>query len=443
MNLIICGAAGRDFHTFNVLYRQRDDRTVVAFTATQIPNIDGRVYPLRLAGPRYPQGIQIRPEEELPDLIRAHRAEEVIFAYSDVPHERVMHVASIALAAGATFILPSPESTMLASRRPVISVCAVRTGSGKSQITRAIARLLTRAGLRAAVVRHPMPYGDLEAQRVQRFATLEDLERHHCTIEEMEEYEPHLQEGRVVYAGVDYAAVLELAERDADVILWEGGNNDTPFFRSDLEVVVADPHRPGHELRYHPGETNLRRADVVVINKVDSADPEAVSTVAQNAARVNPAARILRVRSSIHLDRPDLVRGKRVLVVEDGPTLTHGEMAYGAGTVAARRFGAAAIVDPRPWVVGAMEQTFLRYPDIGPLLPAMGYGQEQIADLARTIERADCDTVIVATPVDLARLVHIGKPCARVRYELDEDAEPELGVVVTEFLKAKGREAKP
>ena len=410
MNVVICGAAGRDFHCFNVLYRDRADRRVVAFTATQIPNIHGRVYPPSLAGPLYPGGVPIHPEEELEVLIRRHDVGEVVFAYSDVPHEHVMHLASRALAAGASFVLPSPTSTMLSSSRPVISVCAVRTGCGKSQVSRAVARILARRGERVVVVRHPMPYGDLERQRCQRFATREDLTRHACTVEEREEYEPHLAEGRVVYAGVDYAQVLRQAEGEADVILWDGGNNDTPFFRANLEI----------------GETNLRRAHIVVINKVDSADAVSIRTVEENIARVNRQAAVLRARSRIDVDRPELIRGRRVLVVEDGPTLTHGEMAYGAGVVAARRCGALSIVDPRPWTVGSITETFARYPGIGALLPAMGYGDGQVRDLESTLQRAVCDTVVVATPVDLASLVRIDKPCVRVRYEMEAEDEQML-----------------
>ncbi len=424
--MIICGAAGRDFHDFNVLYRDDAGVEVVAFTAAQIPNIANRRYPPELSGPLYPEGIPIRPEEELPGLIRRWGVEEVAFAYSDVSHEQVMHLASRALAAGAGFRLAAPKRTMLKSSRPVVSVCAVRTGSGKSQTSRAVAAALGGMGYRVVIVRHPMPYGDLLAQRVQRFASREDLDRFECTIEEREEYEPHLDQGRVVYAGVDYEAILRRAEAEADVVLWDGGNNDTPFYRPDLEIVVADPHRPGHELAFHPGETNLLRAQVVVINKVDSARPEDVRRVEENVRRVNPAATVVRARSRLVLDDPGRIRGKRALVVEDGPTLTHGGMKYGAGVVAAREHGASALVDPRPWTVGTIAETFRLYPEIGPLLPAMGYSERQVLDLEETIRRVDCDVVIIATPVDLGRLIRIDKPVVRVGYELEEVDHPDL-----------------
>lgn len=418
--LVICGAAGRDFHDFNVLYRDDPETEVVAFTATQIPDIDGRRYPPALAGKRYPNGIPILPEEELPTLIRRERVDSVLFAYSDVPFAHVMHLASIATASGAEFRLASPEATMLASSKPVVSVCAVRTGCGKSQTSRFVAGLLSSAGKRVVVVRHPMPYGDLAAQRLERFASIGDFERYRCTIEEMEEYEPHLDQGRVVYAGADYEAILRAAETEADVILWDGGNNDTPFYRSDLEIVVTDPHRAGHELAYYPGETNFLRADVIVINKVDSAEERQVELIEEHARRYNPSARLVRARSEISVDGAERIAGKRVLVVEDGPTLTHGEMQFGAGVVAARRHGAAEIVDPRPWTVGSIGETYRRYPKIGTLLPAMGYGEAQIRDLEETINRADCDLVLIATPVDLGRILRLDKPALRVRYELDE-----------------------
>lgn len=422
--VIICGAAGRDFHNFNVLFRDNPACEVVAFTATQIPDIDGRAYPPELAGADYPAGISIHPETELPELIENLEVDEVVFSYSDVPFRHVMHVASIATAAGARFVLPSPTATMLPSSKPVVSICAVRTGSGKSQTSRFVAELLSESGKRVVVVRHPMPYGDLREQRVQRFASIDDLSRNHCTIEEMEEYEPHLDRGRTVFAGVDYEAILRDAEREADVILWDGGNNDTPFFRSDLEIVVADPLRAGHELEYYPGETNFLRANILVINKVDSAEESQIAVVEEHARRYNPTATIIRARSEISVDHPEEVEGKRVLVVEDGPTLTHGEMTFGAGVVAARRFGAREIIDPRPAVVGSIAETFRKYPGIGALLPAMGYGERQIADLEETIRRVDCDIVLVATPVDLARILKIDKPALRVHYELRE-VEPD------------------
>ncbi len=441
--IVICGAAGRDFHNFNLLYREDPGVEVLAFTATQIPNIADRRYPPELAGPLYPQGILIHPEEELVDLIRRRGVDEVLFAYSDVSHEHVMHLASRALAAGAAFTLASPEKTMLRSARPVVSVCAVRTGSGKSQTGRAVAAALDALGYRVVVIRHPMPYGDLTAQSVQRFASREDLDRHGCTIEEREEYEPHLDEGRVVYAGVDYGQILRQAEREADVILWDGGNNDTPFLRPDLEIVVVDPHRPGHELAYHPGETNLRRAQVVVINKVDSARPEDIRRVEENARQANPSARIVRARSALKLEAPERIRGRRVLVVEDGPTLTHGGMKYGAGVVAARQYGAAELVDPRPWTVGTIAEAYRAYPEIGPLLPAMGYGERQIRDLEETIRRVDCDAVVIATPVDLARLIRIDRPTVRVRYDLEETGRPGLRDILAERFAPREAVLRP
>lgn len=418
--VIICGAAGRDFHNFNVLFRNDPDYEIVGFTATQIPDIEGRVYPADLAGARYPDGIPIYPESELARLVRDLRADEVLFSYSDVPFRHVMHIGSIAMTAGANFTLASPTATMIPSNKPVISVCAVRTGCGKSQTSRYVADILTNEGRSVVVVRHPMPYGDLSAQRVQRFGSIEDFRRHSCTIEEMEEYEPHIVRGRVVYAGVDYEAILREAEQEADVILWDGGNNDTPFFHSDLEIVVTDPHRAGHELEYYPGETNFLRADVIVINKVDSAAESDVKLIEEHARTLNPAAVVLRADSEISVDSPELIAGKRVLVVEDGPTLTHGEMQFGAGVVAARRHGAGEIVDPRPWIVGSLGETYRKYPRIGTLLPAMGYGEGQIHDLEETINRVECDLVLVATPVDLGRVLTINKPSLRVRYELAE-----------------------
>ncbi|MCX7892238.1 MAG: hypothetical protein N2544_07735 [Burkholderiales bacterium] len=434
--VVILGAAGRDFHDFNVVFRDDPHCEVVAFTAAQIPGIAGRVYPAALAGPLYPEGIPIVPESDLAALVRRRRVEEVVLAYSDLAHEDVMHRGSVALAAGADFRLLAPRATMLRAARPVVSICAVRTGAGKSPAARHVANVLTRRGLRVAVVRHPMPYGDLAEQAVQRFAALADLDRARCTIEEREEYEPHLAAGRVVYAGVDYAAVLHLAEREADVILWEGGNNDTPFFAPDLEIVLADPHRPGHERLYHPGETNLLRAHVVVIAKCDTADPRDVAAVRASVRAANPAATLVESALPPVADRPDLVRGQRVLVVEDGPTLTHGGMAYGAGTLVAKSLAAAALVDPRPFAVGSIAATLAANPHIGPVLPAMGYDEAQVAELAETIGRAACDTVVVATPVNLARLVAIDRPVCRVTYEYADRGEPTLGAVVLARLPA-------
>ncbi len=424
--VIIMGAAGRDFHNFNVYFRDNPDYQVVAFTATQIPNIEGRRYPPELAGRLYPEGIPIYPEEELTDLIRRYGVDQVVFAYSDVSHEYVMHKASQVLVAGADFRLMGTGSTMLSSRKPVVAVCAVRTGSGKSQTTRHVCDVLRRMGRRVVVVRHPMPYGDLTAQAVQRFASYEDLDRSRCTIEEREEYEPHIDRGVVVYAGVDYERILRQAEEEADIVVWDGGNNDLPFFRPDLHIVVADPHRPGHEVRYHPGEANLRAADVVVINKVDTADPEGVWRVRQSVQEVNPQAIVVEAASPIFVEDPEAIRGRRVLVIEDGPTLTHGEMAYGAGVTAARRFGAAELVDPRPYAVRSIAETFQKYPHIGPLLPAMGYGDEQIRDLEETINATPCDLVLAATPVDIRRLLKVRYPVDRVRYELQVLGRPTL-----------------
>ena len=424
--VIIMGAAGRDFHNFNVYFRDNPDYQVVAFTATQIPNIEGRRYPPELAGRLYPDGIPIYSEEELTDLVRRYQVDQVVFAYSDVSHEYVMHKASQALVAGADFRLMGTGSTMLTSRKPVVAVCAVRTGSGKSQTTRHVCDVLRRMGHRVVVVRHPMPYGDLTAQVVQRFATYEDLDRYRCTIEEREEYEPHIDRGVVVYAGVDYERILRQAEEEADIVVWDGGNNDLPFFRPDLHIVVADPHRPGHEVRYHPGEANLRAADVVVINKVDTADPDGIAQVRRNIQEVNPQAIVVEAASPIFVEDPGAIQGRRVLVIEDGPTLTHGEMAYGAGVTAARRFGAAELVDPRPYAVRSIAETFRKYPHIGPLLPAMGYGDEQIRDLEETINATPCDLVLAATPVDIRRLLKVRYPVDRVRYELQVIGRPTL-----------------
>jgi predicted GTPase len=428
---IIMGAAGRDFHNFNVYFRDNPAYHVVAFTATQIPNIEHRRYPPELAGSMYPEGIPIYPEAELSDLIGRHQVEQVIFAYSDVPHEYVMHRASQTLAAGADFRLMGTRSTMLESSKPVVSVCAVRTGCGKSQTTRYVCGLLQQMGKRVVAIRHPMPYGDLAAQAVQRFATYEDLDRHKCTIEEREEYEPHIDRGVVVYAGVDYGLILRQAEAEADVVVWDGGNNDLPFYRPDLHIVVVDPHRAGHELRYHPGEANLRAADVVVVNKVDTADAEGIAQVRQSVYKVNPRAAIVEAASPIFVDDPDAIRGKRVLAIEDGPTLTHGGMTYGAGVVAARRFGAAELVDPRPYAVRSIAATFEKYPHIDSLLPAMGYGDEQIADLEETVNRTECDLVLAATPIDLQRLINVRHPMDRVRYELQVIGQPTLKEILT------------
>jgi len=432
--ILILGAAGRDFHNFNLCFRNSPDDQVVAFTAAQIPDIAGRLYPPELAGPFYPQGIPIEAEERLEELILEHCVDLVVFAYSDVSHEQVMHLASRANAAGADFQLLGADLTMLESRRPVVSVCAVRTGCGKSPVSRRVVGLLRAEGLRPAVVRHPMPYGDLRRQRVQRFASLADLDYHRCTIEEREEYEPHLAQDTVVFAGVDYEAILAEAEREAEIIVWDGGNNDTPFFRSDLEIVVADPHRAGHELRYFPGEVNLRRAHVVVINKVDTADVEAVERVRRNVREHNPRARIIEAASRVEADAPERIRGARVLVIEDGPTLTHGEMGFGAGVVAARKYGAAAMVDPRPFAVGSLKEAFEKYPHIGTLLPAMGYSPAQLAELEETVRRTPCDAVVVATPVDLGRVITLAKPAVRVRYEVVERGALTLSGVLGEFI---------
>jgi predicted GTPase len=432
--VLIMGAAGRDFHNFNTVFRDDERYEVVAFTATQIPNIEGRRYPSELAGRLYPQGIPIHPETELDRLIRELDVDQVVFAYSDVSFQYVMDKASMALAAGADYRLIGGKATMLESTKPVVAVCAVRTGAGKSQTTRYVADLLQTMGKRVVAVRHPMPYGDLVRQRVQRFATNADLDRHQCTIEEREEYEPHLDRGVVVYAGVDYEAILRQAEAEADVVLWDGGNNDLPFFKPDLHIVVADPHRAGHEMTYYPGASNFRRADVIIINKIDTADLAHISAVRDNAAAVNPTAILIEAASPIFVPDPAAIRGKRVLVIEDGPTVTHGGMKYGAGIVAARRFGAAEIIDPRPYTVGTIWETFQKYPEIGTLLPAMGYGPEQIRDLEETIRRTPCDLVIAATPIDLTRVAEIFHPVQRVRYELQEIGQPRLEDVIRDRL---------
>lgn len=432
---LIMGAAGRDFHNFNVFYRDNKDYEVVAFTATQIPNIEGRKYPAELAGTLYPKGIPIYPESDLVKLIKEFKVDQVVFAYSDVPHEYVMHKASIVLAAGADFKLMGTRLTQIKSTKPVVSVCAVRTGSGKSQTTRRVSQILRGMGYKVAAIRHPMPYGDLVKQKVQRFATYADLDKHECTIEEREEYEPHLDNGVIVYAGVDYEAILRQAEQEVDVVLWDGGNNDFPFYVSDLQIVVADPHRAGHESTYHPGETNIRAADVFVINKVDTANTENILQVRAALHAMNPNAVVIEGASPLFVDNPDAIRGKRVLVIEDGPTLTHGEMKYGAGWVAARRFGAAEIVDPRPFAVGTIAETYRKYPGTGPILPAMGYGDEMTKDLEKTIDRADVDLVVSATPIDLNRIIKVKKPMQRVRYELQEIGQPTL----EDILKKKFR----
>ena len=431
--VLIAGAAGRDFHNFNVVYRDRPEYEVVAFTATQIPNIDGRRYPAELAGSLYPEGIPILPEKALEELVREHEIDSVVFAYSDVTHEHVMHIGSRALAAGASYHLISPHETMLTARKPVVAICAVRTGSGKSQTTRHVAALFREAGKRVAVLRHPMPYGDLTQQVVQRFERYEDLEAADATIEEREEYEPHIAEGNLVFAGVDYGRILRAAEEEADVILWDGGNNDTPFIKPDLHIVVVDPHRPGHELRYHPGETNLRMADVCVVNKVDSATQEGIDAVLDSIHDNTRDAHIILAASPFEIEgNGHEIKGKRVLAIEDGPTLTHGEMTYGAAVLAARQHGAAELVDPRPFAVGSIAETFEQYPNVGTLLPAMGYGRKQMEDLRETIERSDADLVLIGTPIDLRRLIELDKPALRVTYKLQEVGEPTLKDVLAE-----------
>jgi len=430
-NVIIMGAAGRDFHNFNVYFRDNSRYQVVAFTATQIPDIDDRRYPAQLAGDRYPDGIPIHSDEELRALIDTHRVDLVAFSYSDVPHTEVMHKASIVTAAGADFIIVGAPYTMIESTKPVVSVCAVRTGCGKSQTSRKVVDIFKKMGKAVVVVRHPMPYGDLTRQEVQRFSSYEDLDTHQCTIEEREEYEPHIRMGVVAYAGVDYEKILRQAEKEADVIVWDGGNNDTPFYNPNLHIVLLDPHRPGHETAYHPGETNLLMADVAVINKVDSAAAENVEAVRKAIETHNPSARIVLANSELIADDAELIRGKRVLVIEDGPTLTHGNMAYGAGVIAAKRFGAAALVDPRPFLQGRLKETFETYPGIGRLLPAMGYGEQQIKDLEATINATPCDLVIVATPVDLSRLLKFNQPFTRIRYEYGDHGEPTLEAIIT------------
>ncbi len=431
--VLILGAAGRDFHNFNVVFRNNSTFHVVAFTATQIPDIAGRAYPPQLAGTLYPHGIPILEEKYLEALISAHEIDVVVFSYSDISHQNLMHLASRTLAAGADFWLLGAEHTQLKSEIPVISVCAVRTGCGKSPVSRLVAAELRRQGRKPVVVRHPMPYGDLAAQAVQRFTSMQDLDLQQCTIEEREEYEPHLQARTVVYAGVDYEQILRQAEKEGDVILWDGGNNDTPFFKSDLEIVVVDPHRPGHELAYYPGEVNLRRADVIVINKVDTAKPQDIEAVRQNIQINNPKAEVFETACRVRVSDPDLIKGKRVLVVEDGPTLTHGEMPYGAGVVAARQCGAAEFIDPRPYAVGSIRSTYERYMHLSVVLPAMGYSPMQRRELEETIRRTPCDLVLIATPIDLARVVNIAKPNLRVTYEVEEVTKPGLAERIAQF----------
>jgi predicted GTPase len=431
--VLIAGAAGRDFHNFNVAFRGRDDVRVVAFTATQIPDIEGRVYPAELAGEGYPDGIPILAEEELAEIVRREEIDDVVFAYSDVTHEHVMHIGSTVLAAGADYRLMGPRSTELRSSKPVVAICAVRTGSGKSQTTRHVASVLRGAGKRVAVLRHPMPYGDLTKQAVQRFERYEDLDAADATIEEREEYEPHIAEGNIVFAGIDYGAILERAEQEADVVVWDGGNNDTPFIHPDLHLVVVDPHRPGHELRYHPGETNLRMANACVVNKIDTAPKEGVEAVLESICAVNPEAAIVRAASPFEVEQDTHeIRGKRVLAIEDGPTLTHGEMTYGAAVLAAKEGGASELVDPRPFAVGSIKDTFAKYPHMTQLLPAMGYGRKQMEELRETISRSDADLVLIGTPIDLRRVIELDKPALRVTYSLQEIGEPTIAQLLAE-----------
>lgn len=434
IKVIIMGAAGRDFHNFNTVFRDNRKYDVVAFTATQIPNIDGRKYPAALAGPLYPKGIPILPEEELAGAIERFGVDEVVFSYSDVSHQYVMEKASLAMAHGADFKVLGTRHTMLKAKVPVVAVVAVRTGSGKSQTSRKVCSYLRSQGKRVVAIRHPMPYGDLVKQKVQRYASIADLKKFKCTVEEMEEYEPHIVEGGIIYAGVDYEAILRKAEKEADIIVWDGGNNDMPFYKSDLTITVVDPHRPGHELTYYPGSTNVRLADVIVINKVDSAAPENITTVIRNVASINPHATIIQANSRIDVENEEVIRGNKVLVVEDGPTLTHGEMAYGAGMLAAKRFGAREIIDPRPYAVKSIAATYEKYPNTGTLLPAMGYGDTQVKDLETTINHVPCDAVIIGTPIDLRRIINIKKPSTRVAYSLDEKTKPDLEDVLHKFL---------
>lgn len=435
--ILIMGAAGRDFHNFNTVFRDNRDYEVMAFTATQIPNIYGRKYPAKLAGKLYAGGIPILPEDDLEKTIRKFKVDEVVFSYSDVSYQYVMGRCAVVTAAGADFKLLGRDSTTLRSKRPVIAVCAVRTGSGKSQTTRKLCQILKAKGKKVVAIRHPMPYGDLTKQICQRFAKLADMDKHRCTIEEREEYEPHIRQGTVVYAGVDYGVILKEAEKEADVIVWDGGNNDLPFYQPDLHITVVDPHRPGDELCYFPGETNLILSDVVLINKIDSADYQDIEQVRFNVRQANPRAVLIEAASPIMVDHPERIRGKRVLVVEDGPTVTHGGMTYGAGVIAAEKFGAGELVDPRDWAKGEIWEAFEKYPDIGTLLPALGYGDKQVKDLQKTINAIPCDSVVIGTPIDLTRVLKINKPSVRVRYELDEIGKPDLEEVLEGFLKKK------
>lgn len=440
--ILIMGAAGRDFHNFNTLYRDDKSVEVVAFTATQIPDIEGRKYPASLAGKLYPKGISIYDESELLNLIKKHKIDEVVFSYSDVPYHYVMEKAAYVNSAGASFTLVGGGPTMIKSNKPVVAVCAVRTGCGKSQTTRRVAEVLQAMGKKVVAIRHPMPYGDLAKQICQRFVTLKDLDKHKCTIEEREEYEPHINKGIVVYAGVDYETIIRQAEKEADIILWDGGNNDMPFYKPDVMITVVDPHRPGHELSYYPGQHNLLMADVIIINKIDSAEPDGVAEIRENIAIYNPNATVIEAASPIEADKPERIKGKKVLVVEDGPTLTHGEMTYGAGVVAAQKYGAAELVDPRPFAVKSISDTYKKYPGIGVLLPAMGYGDQQVKDLETTINRTKCDLVIVATPIDLTRVLDIKKPSVRIFYNLQEIGTPNLEMVMKRFFKGSSKEAK-
>ena len=435
IKVIIMGAAGRDFHNFNTFFRDNEHYNVIAFTATQIPNIEERKYPAELAGDLYPDGIDIYPETELVDLIKKYNVEEVVFSYSDVPYDYIMSRSAMVIEAGADFKLMSQKHSQVKSSKPVISVCAVRTGCGKSQTTRKVAKILRDAGKKVVAIRHPMPYGNLVEQKVQRYAELSDLDKYKCTIEEREEYEPHIESGTIIYAGVDYEAIIRDAEKEADIILWDGGNNDLSFYETDLLITVVDPHRAGDEIFYYPGEVNLRAADVVLINKMVTADPEDIQLVRDNIHDVNPTAKVIDGASPIFVDNYEMIRGKRVLVVEDGPTLTHGEMEYGAGVIAADKFGAAELVDPRPYTVGSITKTFEKYPGIGTLLPAMGYGDQQIKELEETINNTDCDLVIIGTPIDLRKIININKPALRVYYELEEIGKPDLQEVLSDYLK--------
>ncbi|MFO7924467.1 MAG: cyclic 2,3-diphosphoglycerate synthase [Bacteroidales bacterium] len=437
-NVIIIGAAGRDFHNFNAFYRNNEQYNVVAFTAAQIPDIDGRKYPPELSGKLYPGGIPIYPQDDLPKLIKELKADICSFSYSDISYQQVMEVSAIVNTAGADFQLLGPRSTQIESRKPLIAVGAVRTGCGKSQTSRKVIEILMERGLKVVAIRHPMPYGNLAAQKVQRFAEIEDLNRHKCTIEEMEEYEPHIVRGNVIYSGVDYEAIIHEAEKEADIIVWDGGNNDFPFYKTNLMITVTDPHRAGHELRYYPGEVTLKLADIVVINKIDSSSPENIQTLRENIEKTNPGAVVVDAASPLKVEKPEIIRGKKVLVVEDGPTLTHGSMTIGAGTVAAKKYGASLLVDPRPYIVGKLEETFKTYPGIGTLLPAMGYGEEQISDLEKTINGTDCDSVVIATPIDLGRIIKINKPSTKVGYDLQEIGKPDLRDLLEDFLKKQG-----